>query len=119
MLNATATAYVCLQVLSQEPEDHHAVAVSCHDDTPGQDHRSRNGRDSEVKSQAELGVLGPGASGRSGAALAAGSSAGRGARAGPALGDARIGNIIYTGGGVAAVLDWELATLGQPEEDLA
>jgi aminoglycoside phosphotransferase (APT) family kinase protein len=34
-------------------------------------------------------------------------------------GDARIGNIIYTGGGVAAVLDWELATLGQPEEDLA
>lgn len=34
-------------------------------------------------------------------------------------GDARIGNIIYTGGAVAAVLDWELATLGQPEEDLA
>jgi len=34
-------------------------------------------------------------------------------------GDARIGNIIYSGGAVAAVLDWELATLGQPEEDLA
>jgi aminoglycoside phosphotransferase (APT) family kinase protein len=34
-------------------------------------------------------------------------------------GDARIGNIIYDRGTVAAVLDWELATLGQPEEDLA
>jgi aminoglycoside phosphotransferase (APT) family kinase protein len=34
-------------------------------------------------------------------------------------GDARIGNIIYSGGQAAAVLDWELATLGQPEEDLA
>jgi aminoglycoside phosphotransferase (APT) family kinase protein len=34
-------------------------------------------------------------------------------------GDARIGNIIYSGGEAAAVLDWELATLGQPEEDLA
>ena len=34
-------------------------------------------------------------------------------------GDSRIGNIIYAGGQVAAVLDWELATLGQPEEDLA
>ncbi len=34
-------------------------------------------------------------------------------------GDARIGNIIYARGHVAAVLDWELATLGQPEEDLA
>ncbi len=34
-------------------------------------------------------------------------------------GDARIGNIIFAGGAVAAVLDWEMATLGQPEEDLA
>jgi aminoglycoside phosphotransferase (APT) family kinase protein len=34
-------------------------------------------------------------------------------------GDARIGNIIYSGGEAAAVLDWEMATLGQPEEDLA
>jgi len=25
---------MCLQVLSQEPEDHHAVAVSSHGDTP-------------------------------------------------------------------------------------
>lgn len=29
-------------------------------------------------------------------------------------GDARIGNIIYSGGAAAAVLDWEMATLGQP-----
>ena len=34
-------------------------------------------------------------------------------------GDARIGNIIFTAGRAAAVLDWEMATLGQPEEDLA
>jgi aminoglycoside phosphotransferase (APT) family kinase protein len=34
-------------------------------------------------------------------------------------GDSRIGNIIFTGGQAAAVLDWEMATLGQPEEDLA
>lgn len=34
-------------------------------------------------------------------------------------GDARIGNIIYDQGSVVAVLDWEMATLGQPEEDLA
>ena len=34
-------------------------------------------------------------------------------------GDSRIGNIIYAGGHAAAVLDWEMATLGQPEEDLA
>lgn len=34
-------------------------------------------------------------------------------------GDSRIGNIIYSGCQIAAVLDWELATLGQPEEDLA
>jgi aminoglycoside phosphotransferase (APT) family kinase protein len=34
-------------------------------------------------------------------------------------GDSRIGNIIFSGGAVAAVLDWEMATLGQPEEDLA
>ncbi len=33
MLNATATA-LCLQVLSQEPEDHRAVAVPRHDGTP-------------------------------------------------------------------------------------
>ena len=34
-------------------------------------------------------------------------------------GDSRIGNIIYAAGEPAAVLDWEMATLGQPEEDLA
>jgi aminoglycoside phosphotransferase (APT) family kinase protein len=35
-------------------------------------------------------------------------------------GDARIGNVIFAAGGVpAAVLDWETATFGQPEEDLA
>jgi aminoglycoside phosphotransferase (APT) family kinase protein len=39
----------------------------------------------------------------------------------PALlwGDSRIGNIIYSGGRPTAVLDWEMATLGQSEEDLA
>jgi aminoglycoside phosphotransferase (APT) family kinase protein len=44
------------------------------------------------------------------------------AEAGPPVllwGDARIGNIIYSGGEAVAVLDWELATLGSPEEDLA
>ena len=35
-------------------------------------------------------------------------------------GDARIGNIIFAPGGAArAVLDWETATFGQAEEDLA
>ncbi len=34
-------------------------------------------------------------------------------------GDSRIGNIIFSAGQAVAVLDWEMATLGQPEEDLA
>jgi len=34
-------------------------------------------------------------------------------------GDSRIGNIIFAAGRAVAVLDWEMATLGQPEEDLA
>ncbi|WP_190127806.1 phosphotransferase family protein [Streptomyces mashuensis] len=34
-------------------------------------------------------------------------------------GDARIGNIIYSGATPVALLDWELATLGAPESDLA
>jgi len=34
-------------------------------------------------------------------------------------GDSRIGNIIFNSGRATAVLDWEMATLGQPEEDLA
>jgi aminoglycoside phosphotransferase (APT) family kinase protein len=34
-------------------------------------------------------------------------------------GDSRLGNLIYQGDHVAAVLDWEMATLGQPEADLA
>ncbi|MFB4306151.1 phosphotransferase family protein [Actinomadura sp. GTD37] len=34
-------------------------------------------------------------------------------------GDARIGNVIFRAGAPAAVLDWETATLGAPEEDLA
>lgn len=34
-------------------------------------------------------------------------------------GDARIGNIIYAGQTPAALLDWEMATLGAPESDLA
>jgi aminoglycoside phosphotransferase (APT) family kinase protein len=34
-------------------------------------------------------------------------------------GDARIGNVIYDKGRPQAVLDWETATLGAPEEDLA
>jgi aminoglycoside phosphotransferase (APT) family kinase protein len=34
-------------------------------------------------------------------------------------GDARIGNIMYAGNALTAVLDWEMAALGQPEEDLA
>jgi aminoglycoside phosphotransferase (APT) family kinase protein len=40
-------------------------------------------------------------------------------RPGLVWGDARIGNIIFgPAGGVAAVLDWEMATLGPPEMDL-
>jgi aminoglycoside phosphotransferase (APT) family kinase protein len=34
-------------------------------------------------------------------------------------GDARIGNVIFQAGAPAAVLDWEGAVLGAPEEDLA
>ncbi len=34
-------------------------------------------------------------------------------------GDARIGNIIFRDGAPAAVLDWEMATLGPPQVDLA
>ncbi|WP_131785781.1 phosphotransferase family protein [Protofrankia symbiont of Coriaria ruscifolia] len=34
-------------------------------------------------------------------------------------GDARLGNIIFTGDEVGAILDWEMVTLGQPEADLA
>lgn len=34
-------------------------------------------------------------------------------------GDARIGNVIFQDGAPAAVLDWETAVLGAPEEDLA
>src|SRR5262249_27962551 len=34
-------------------------------------------------------------------------------------GDARIGNIIFDGTSPAAVIDWEMVTLGSPEEDLA
>ncbi|MFA1539846.1 phosphotransferase family protein [Actinomadura monticuli] len=34
-------------------------------------------------------------------------------------GDARIGNVIFQAGVPAAVLDWETAALGAPEEDLA
>ncbi len=34
-------------------------------------------------------------------------------------GDARIGNMIFDGGRCAAVLDWEMVTLGNPEQDLA
>ncbi|TDC60174.1 phosphotransferase family protein [Actinomadura sp. GC306] len=34
-------------------------------------------------------------------------------------GDSRIGNVIFQEGVPAAVLDWETATLGAPEEDLA
>ena len=39
----------------------------------------------------------------------------------PALlwGDARIGNQIFAEGRCVAVLDWEMATLGEPEQDLA
>ena len=33
-------------------------------------------------------------------------------------GDARIGNIIFDGTRVAAVLDWEMVTVGSPEKDL-
>ncbi|MEV4140802.1 phosphotransferase family protein [Dactylosporangium sp. NPDC049742] len=44
------------------------------------------------------------------------------AQAGPPVllwGDARLGNIVFDGTSVAAVLDWELAGLGAPEADLA
>jgi aminoglycoside phosphotransferase (APT) family kinase protein len=34
-------------------------------------------------------------------------------------GDARIGNIIYDGTRPAAVLDWEMVSLGSPEQDVA
>ncbi|WP_329522267.1 phosphotransferase family protein [Spirillospora sp. NBC_01491] len=34
-------------------------------------------------------------------------------------GDARIGNVVFQRGAPAAVLDWETAALGAPEEDLA
>ena len=34
-------------------------------------------------------------------------------------GDARIGNIIYDGTRPAAVIDWEMVTLGSPEQDVA
>jgi aminoglycoside phosphotransferase (APT) family kinase protein len=34
-------------------------------------------------------------------------------------GDSRIGNIIFSAGRAVAVLDWEMATLGQAEEDVA
>jgi aminoglycoside phosphotransferase (APT) family kinase protein len=34
-------------------------------------------------------------------------------------GDARIGNIIFDGTRPAAVIDWEMVTLGSPEQDLA
>lgn len=34
-------------------------------------------------------------------------------------GDYRLGNVIVTGSGLAAVLDWEIAHLGDPAEDLA
>lgn len=39
----------------------------------------------------------------------------------PALlwGDSRIGNLLFVDGEVNAILDWEMVTLGQPEEDLA
>jgi aminoglycoside phosphotransferase (APT) family kinase protein len=47
---------------------------------------------------------------------------GRGRERGPVSvlwGDARIGNVIFRAGVPQAVLDWEIATLGAPEEDLA
>jgi aminoglycoside phosphotransferase (APT) family kinase protein len=34
-------------------------------------------------------------------------------------GDARIGNMIFSDGRCLAVLDWEMATLGNPEQDFA
>jgi len=34
-------------------------------------------------------------------------------------GDARLGNVVFSDGVPRALLDWEMATLGQPEEDLA
>lgn len=43
----------------------------------------------------------------------------RHARLGLCWGDARIGNMIFQDGKCRAVLDWEMATLGDPEQDLA
>ncbi len=40
-------------------------------------------------------------------------------RDGLVWGDARIGNIIFDGTRPAAVLDWEMATVGSPEKDVA
>jgi aminoglycoside phosphotransferase (APT) family kinase protein len=34
-------------------------------------------------------------------------------------GDARLGNVVFTAAGPAALLDWEMTGLGQPEQDLA
>ncbi|ROO89912.1 aminoglycoside phosphotransferase (APT) family kinase protein [Actinocorallia herbida] len=34
-------------------------------------------------------------------------------------GDSRIGNLLFVEGEVTAILDWEMVTLGQPEEDLS
>lgn len=34
-------------------------------------------------------------------------------------GDSRIGNLLFVDGEVSAILDWEMVTLGRPEEDLA
>jgi aminoglycoside phosphotransferase (APT) family kinase protein len=41
------------------------------------------------------------------------------ARIGIVHGDYRIGNVLFTAGGVTGVLDWEMAHLGDPHEDLA
>jgi aminoglycoside phosphotransferase (APT) family kinase protein len=41
-----------------------------------------------------------------------------GERDGLVWGDARIGNIIFDGTRVAAVLDWEMVTVGSPEKDV-
>jgi hypothetical protein len=50
-MKATATALE-LQVSSHEPEDHQAVAVSCHHDTPGQHKKLKATRTTRVKQQA-------------------------------------------------------------------
>jgi len=47
-MKATATV-LDLQVFSQEPEDHQAVAVSCHHDTPGQHKQHELTRTTRVK----------------------------------------------------------------------